>query len=98
MELDTIGIDLGKTVFHLVGFNRAGEVVVRRKFSRRQLLGKFCNHPIAPKFFGRSDRMAVMSLHSAQIDTNVAGSGSLQAPANRKNGDAFLKGRHSSCI
>jgi hypothetical protein len=30
MELDTIGTDLGKTVFHLVGLNRAGEVVVRR--------------------------------------------------------------------
>jgi len=38
MELDTIGIDLGKTIFHLVGVNRAGEVVVRRKFSRPQLL------------------------------------------------------------
>ena len=37
MELDTIGIDLGKTVFHLVGLNRAGEVVVRRKFSRLEL-------------------------------------------------------------
>jgi transposase len=38
MEIDTIGIDLGKTVFHLVGLNRAGEVVLRRKFSRLQLL------------------------------------------------------------
>ena len=38
MELDTIGIDLGKTVFHLVGPDRAGEVVVRRKFSRTQLV------------------------------------------------------------
>ena len=38
MEIDTIGIDLGKTVFHLVGLNVAGEVVVRRKFSRLQLL------------------------------------------------------------
>ena len=38
MEIDTIGIDLGKTVFHLVGLNAAGEVVVRRKFSRPQLL------------------------------------------------------------
>jgi transposase len=38
MEIDTIGIDLGKTVFHLVGLSRAGEVVVRRKFSRTQLL------------------------------------------------------------
>jgi hypothetical protein len=39
MESDTIGIDLGNTVFHLVGLSRAGEVVVRRrKFSRTQLL------------------------------------------------------------
>ena len=38
MELDTIGIDLGKTTFHVVGLNPAGEVAVRRKFSRLQLL------------------------------------------------------------
>src|SRR5437588_6755600 len=38
MELQTIGIDLGKTVFHLVGLNMRGEVVVRKKFSRKQLL------------------------------------------------------------
>ena len=38
MELHTIGIDLGKTVFHLVGLNLHGEVVVRKKFSRTQLL------------------------------------------------------------
>ena len=38
MELHTIGIDLGKTVFHLVGFDLHGEVVVRKKFSRKQLL------------------------------------------------------------
>ena len=38
MELHTIGIDLGKTVFHLVGLNQRGGVVVRKKFSRKQLL------------------------------------------------------------
>ena len=38
MELHTIGIDLGKTVFHLVGLNPRGEVVVRKKSSRKQLL------------------------------------------------------------
>src|SRR5258708_9007794 len=38
MELHTIGIDLGKTVFHPVGLNLHGEVVVRKKFSRAQLL------------------------------------------------------------
>ena len=38
MKLHTIGIDLGKTVFHLVGHNLHGEVVVRKKYSRTQLL------------------------------------------------------------
>src|SRR5208282_2801029 len=38
MEIRTIGIDLGKTVFHLVGVNTRGEVVVRKKCSRTQLL------------------------------------------------------------
>src|ERR1700757_3692373 len=38
MEIRTIGIDLGKTVFHLVGLNARGEVVVRKKCSRTQLL------------------------------------------------------------
>src|SRR5260370_1426214 len=38
MELHTIGIDLGKTVFHLVGLDLHGEVVVRKKFSRTQML------------------------------------------------------------
>jgi transposase len=38
MELHTIGIDLGRTVFHLAGLNLRGEVVVRKSFSRPQLL------------------------------------------------------------
>ena len=38
MEIRSIGIDLGKTVFHFVAVNAAGEVVVRRKGSRTQLL------------------------------------------------------------
>lgn len=38
MEIRTIGIDLGKTVFHLVGVNARGAVVVRKKCSRLQLL------------------------------------------------------------
>jgi transposase len=38
IELNTIGIDLGKTVFHLVGLNQLGQVVLHKKFSRKQLL------------------------------------------------------------
>src|SRR5271156_1084490 len=38
MELFTLGIDLGKTTFHVVGMIRRGEVIVRKRFSRVQLL------------------------------------------------------------
>jgi transposase len=38
MELHVIGIDLGKTLFHLVGVDASGNVVVRKRCSRTQLL------------------------------------------------------------
>jgi transposase len=38
MELHAIGMNLGKTFFHLVGLKLPGEVVVRKKCSRKQLL------------------------------------------------------------
>ena len=38
MELFTLGIYLDKTTFHLVGMNQRGEVVLRKRFSRVQLL------------------------------------------------------------
>ena len=46
MEIHTIGIDLGKTVFHLVGLNVRGEIVVRKKCSRLQLLRFTSNVPL----------------------------------------------------
>lgn len=46
MELHTIGIDLGKTVFHLVGLNPRGEVVVRKRYSRAQLLRFTANRQV----------------------------------------------------
>jgi hypothetical protein len=45
MEIRTIGIDLGKTIFHLLGVNAQGEVVVRKKCSRTQLLRFTSNLP-----------------------------------------------------
>jgi transposase len=38
MDIYTLGIDLSKTTFHVIGFNAGGEIVLRRKFSRKQLL------------------------------------------------------------
>jgi hypothetical protein len=39
MHIASIGVDLGKTTFHLVALGEQGKVVVRKKFSRKQLLG-----------------------------------------------------------
>ncbi len=38
MEISTIGIDLSKTSFHAIGLNARGEIVLRRKCSRKQLI------------------------------------------------------------
>jgi transposase len=57
MDIHTIGIDLGKTVFHLIGLNVRGEVVVRKKMSRSQLLRFTANrqvHPIGMEACGGS--------------------------------------------
>jgi transposase len=37
MNIASIGIDLGKTTFHLVALDGHGKVVIRKKFSRKQL-------------------------------------------------------------
>jgi hypothetical protein len=34
MKIHALGIDLGKTVFHLVGLDAIGQVVVRKRCSR----------------------------------------------------------------
>jgi len=47
MQIRTLGIDLGKTVFHLVGLNAEGEVVMRKKFSRKKLLRFTANLQVA---------------------------------------------------
>jgi transposase len=38
MQIASIGIDLGKTTFHLVALGPSGQVLVHRKFSQKQLL------------------------------------------------------------
>jgi transposase len=43
MKIFALGIDLGKTVFHLVGLDENGQVVVRKRCSRTQLLNFTAN-------------------------------------------------------
>jgi len=42
MKIQSIGIDLGKTRFHLVALGERGKIVVRKKRSRKQLLAFTC--------------------------------------------------------
>ena len=45
MKIQTVGIDIGKTVFHLGAMDERGKVVVRKRFSRTQLLASTVNLP-----------------------------------------------------
>jgi hypothetical protein len=45
MHIACIGIDLGKTTFHLVALGERSKVLVREKFSRTQLLAYTANLP-----------------------------------------------------
>jgi len=38
MQLHSVGIDLGKTTFHVVALNAAGKVLLRKKFTQKQLI------------------------------------------------------------
>src|SRR5271163_2203220 len=38
MQIHSVGIDMGKTTFHLVALGAAGKVLVKKKFTQRQLL------------------------------------------------------------
>jgi transposase len=38
--LSSVGIDIGKDVFHLVGFDVAGKIVLRRKIKRLALVSE----------------------------------------------------------
>jgi hypothetical protein len=42
MKLCVLGIDLGKTVFHLVGLDSTGKVVIRKEDAELRLSGCFC--------------------------------------------------------
>jgi len=44
-QIRSIGIDLGKTTFHLIALGTRSQVVIRKKFSRTQLLEYMANLP-----------------------------------------------------
>jgi len=45
MHIASVGIDLGKTTFHLIALDDHSKVVIRKRFSRKQLLAYTANLP-----------------------------------------------------
>jgi transposase len=45
MTTQICGIDIGKTVFHLIGLSNEGHIVVKKRFNRKQLLTYTVNLP-----------------------------------------------------
>lgn len=45
MTVKVLGIDLGKTVFHLIGMDAHGKIVLKKRYSRSQLLKFLANTP-----------------------------------------------------
>jgi len=44
-EIAVVGIDIGKTSFHVIGLDRGGAVVLRQRWSRSQVAARFANMP-----------------------------------------------------
>ena len=45
-SISTIGIDIGKNSFHVIGFDDRGAIVLRQKLSRGQIAVRFSNLPV----------------------------------------------------
>jgi transposase len=45
MQVKVMGIDIGKSAFHVIGLDQNGNIVLRKRFSRTQLLNHTANMP-----------------------------------------------------
>jgi len=72
MQIRSIGIDLGKTTFHLIALGERSQIVIRKKFSRSQLLEYTGNLPssligmeagVGSHFLGRALREQRHEVH-----------------------------------
>ena len=80
-----LGIDIGKNVFHLIGLDKRGAIVLRQKLSRGQLEARLANMP--PCLIGME---ACVGAHHLSRKLKVLGHEPRLMPA--KYVKAFLKG------
>ena len=80
-----LGIDIGKNIFHLIGLNKRGAIVLRQKLSRGQLEARLANLP--PCLIGME---ACVGAHHLSRKLKALGHDPRLMPA--KYVKAFLKG------
>jgi transposase len=80
-----LGIDIGKNVFHFIGLNKRGTIVLRQKLSRGQLEARLANMP--PCLIGME---ACVGAHHLSRTLKALGHDPRLMPA--KYVKAFLKG------
>ena len=74
----TIGIDIGKNTFHLIGLDRNGAIVLRQKLSRSQVEARLANMPpLQPPFSLATHGGSIHLGHSRRTN---AGSGVAECP------------------
>ena len=65
-DFASIGINIGKDVFHIVGFDPDGRIVLRRKFKRLALVNEFERLPPLYRRYGSVPQRAFCQPGSAQ--------------------------------
>ena len=75
MQIASIGIDLGKTTFHLVALGERSKVLFRKKFSRSQLLAHTATLPHS--LIGLEAREHLCGRQTAPTGTGAADSGAV---------------------
>jgi hypothetical protein len=65
MHIASIGIDLGKTTFHLVGLAERSKLLFRKKFSPTQLLAYAANLP--PSLIGLERKRKAASISNRSL-------------------------------
>jgi hypothetical protein len=54
MHIASIGIDLGKATFHLVALGERNKILMRRKFSRSQLMERGLTFAVRPIYLRKN--------------------------------------------
>ena len=63
----TMGIDIGKNSFHVVGLDRRGAIVLRQKWSRGQVEARLANLPPVPRSLHHSRMRAIGRSTAARL-------------------------------